>query len=100
MDLSDETLDDLDANPDYQEELETNDSYSSDSEIPVSASTSKFYPNRTSITTRSPLVQSRKSRTISQYPLPQPNPNLASQSPPPQSGNMFDNIVWTDPIGN
>ncbi|KAK9719770.1 hypothetical protein QE152_g22425 [Popillia japonica] len=62
----------------------TGDSNSNDSEVLVSASTSKLYPNRSSTTTT----------TISQSSLPQPNPNLSSQSPPLGSRNMFLKILY------
>lgn len=86
-DLSDEDLDDSDADPNYQEEPETDDMDSDDSMVPVSASTSKLQPKRNRVTSRSPS--------------PQTNTNIANQSLPPQpENNAFDNIVWTDPIGN
>lgn len=91
--MSDKALHDSDSDPDYQEELGTDDSDCTDSEVPISPSTSKLHPNRSSITTRSPSAQSSTSRTIGQSSLPQPNPNLASQAPSPQLGNIFDNIV-------
>lgn len=128
-DMSDEDLDDSDADPHYQTELETNDSDSEDSIVPVSALTPKLQRKRNRVTSRSPSPQPKRRQSTSRSLSPQPStsrrinrsPSLqptrhqgTSRSPSPQqnidiasqsasrqpANNVFDNIVWTDPIGN